>query len=55
MRQQELDVAYVRLGLWPPDNSRIEQLLGDLEGRRGKLPEAIGHLHHVQFNWTRPM
>ena len=47
VRQQELDAAYDDLEKarqLAPDNSRIEQLLGDLESRRGKLPEAIGHL-----------
>ena len=47
VRQQELDLAYTYIEKarnLAPNNSRIEQLLGDLEGRRGKLPEAIGHL-----------
>ena len=46
MRQQELDAASRDLDkarTLAPDNSRIQQLLGDLESRRGKLPEAIQH------------
>ena len=56
VRQQELDSAYEDLNKarsLAPDNSRIEQLLGDLESRRGKLPEAIEHLKRaVQLDKT---
>jgi tetratricopeptide (TPR) repeat protein len=50
VRQQELDAAYADLEKarsLAPENSRIEQLLGDLESRRGKLPEAIVHLRRA--------
>lgn len=50
VRQQELDAAYTDLEnarSLAPENSRIEQLLGDLESRRGKLPEAIAHLRRA--------
>lgn len=56
VRQQELDAAYADLEKarsLAPENSRIEQLLGDLESRRGKLPEAITHLKRaVQLDRT---
>jgi len=45
-RQQEFDAAYASFekarGL-APDNSRIEGLLGLVESKRGKIPEAIEH------------
>ena len=47
LRQQDFDTAYqdaeqARSRL--PGNSRIEQLLGLIESKRGKLAEAIAHL-----------
>ena len=47
VRQQEFDAAYADLEkarTLAPDNSRIEALLGSIESKRGKLPEAIAHL-----------
>jgi Tfp pilus assembly protein PilF len=48
VRQQEFDAAAAdaqkALEL-APDNSRIEALAGVIESKRGKLPEAISHLH----------
>jgi Tfp pilus assembly protein PilF len=47
VRQQEFDVAYEmveKARILAPDNSQIEALLGLVESRRGKLPEAIAHL-----------
>jgi len=47
VRQQEFDVAYEnteKARSLAPDNSQIEALLGQIESRRGKLPEAIAHL-----------
>ncbi len=47
VRQQEFDVAYEnteKARSIAPDNSRIELQLGQIESRRGKLPEAIAHL-----------
>jgi hypothetical protein len=47
VRQQEFDPAYQdaeKGRQLAPDNSRIEQLLGSIESKRGKLPEAVGHL-----------
>jgi len=45
-REQEFDAAYQSFergrGL-APDNSRIESLLGLVEAKRGKLPEALAH------------
>jgi Tfp pilus assembly protein PilF len=45
-REQEFDAAYQSLekarGL-APDNSRIEDLLGLVEARRGRLPETLAH------------
>src|SRR6185437_6232916 len=56
IRQQELDAAYGDLEKarsLAPDNSRIEQLLGDLESRRGNLAAAIEHLKRaVQLDKT---
>ena len=49
-RQQEFDTAYKDIEQarsLTPDNSRIEALLGLIEGLRGKLPEAIGHLQRA--------
>lgn len=46
-RQQDFETAYSnveRARPLAPDNSRIEVLLGLIEDRRGKLPEAIAHL-----------
>jgi tetratricopeptide (TPR) repeat protein len=45
-RQQEYDAAYQSLEKAradAPENSAIESLLGLIESRRGKLPEAIAH------------
>ena len=47
VRQQEFDPAYQnaeKARQLAPDNSRIEQLLGSIESKRGKLPEAVEHL-----------
>lgn len=47
VRQQEFDAAFENAGKalsLAPDNSRIEALLGQIESRRGRLPEAIAHL-----------
>jgi hypothetical protein len=47
VRQQEFDAAYKdveQARSLAPDNSQIEALLGLIEGRRGHLPQAIGHL-----------
>ncbi len=47
VRQQEFDTAYEKVEkarILAPDNSQIEALLGLIESRRGKLPEAIAHL-----------
>ena len=47
VRQQEFDAAYEKVEQarkLAPDNSQIESLLGSIESRRGKLPEAIAHL-----------
>ncbi len=47
VRQQEFDPAYrdaEKARQLAPDNSRIEQLLGSIESKRGKLPEAVEHL-----------
>src|SRR5205085_373609 len=47
VRQQEFDTAYEKVEkarTLAPDNSQIEALLGLIESRRGKLPEAIAHL-----------
>ncbi len=47
VRQQEFDMAYEkveRARVLAPDNSQIEALLGFIESKRGKLPEAIAHL-----------
>jgi Flp pilus assembly protein TadD len=46
-RQQDFEAAYrnVEHARFPDArNSRIEALLGVIEDRRGKLPEAIAHL-----------
>ena len=46
VRQQEFDVAFEkveRARALAPENSQIEALLGLIESRRGKLPEAITH------------
>ncbi|MGA2213780.1 MAG: hypothetical protein ABSH31_10945, partial [Bryobacteraceae bacterium] len=46
LRQQDFDTAYKyadQARSRMPNNSRIEELLGTIESRRGKLPEAIGH------------
>ena len=46
MRQQEFDSAWQNMDKarsLAPDNSRIEFYLGDIESKRGKLPEAIEH------------
>src|SRR5262245_24848685 len=47
VRQQEFDLAYANVEkarTLAPDNSQIESLLGLIESKRGKLPEAISHL-----------
>lgn len=47
LRQQDFDTAYKnaeQARSLAPGNSRIEQLLGLIESKRGKLPEAIAHL-----------
>ncbi|MGH9852265.1 MAG: FG-GAP-like repeat-containing protein, partial [Blastocatellia bacterium] len=47
VRQQEFDAAYQNVEkarALAPDNSQIEALLGLIESKRGKLPEAIAHL-----------
>ena len=46
MRQQEFDAAIQNMDKarsLAPDNSRIEFYLGDIESKRGRLPEAIQH------------
>ena len=46
VRQQEFDAAWQNMDKarsLAPDNSRIEFYLGDIESKRGKLPEAIQH------------
>jgi Tfp pilus assembly protein PilF len=46
LRQQDFDTAYKNAGEARsrlPDNSRIEELLGTIESKRGKPAEAIGH------------
>jgi len=46
LRQQDFDTAYKyadQARSRMPDNSRIEELLGTIESKRGKLPEAIAH------------
>lgn len=54
VRQQEFDAALKDVEharVLAPDNSQIEALLGLIESRRGKLPEAIEHLKKaVQFD-----
>jgi len=48
VRQQEFDAAYQNVEKarsLAPDNSQIEALLGLIESKRGKLPEAIAHLN----------
>lgn len=45
-RQQEFDAAFERLQrarALAPGSSRIEELLGMVESRRGKIPEALAH------------
>jgi len=47
VRQQDFDTAagYAeKARVLAPDNSRIEALVGLIESKRGKLPEAIAHL-----------
>ncbi len=47
LRQQDFDTAYKdaeQARSLQPGNSRIEQLLGLIESKRGKLAEAIAHL-----------
>lgn len=47
LRQQDFDTALKyadQARAKVPDNSRIEELLGTIESRRGKPAEAIGHL-----------
>ncbi len=47
VRQGDLDTAYdqaEKARSLAPKNSRIEELLGAIEAKRGKLPEAIEHL-----------
>ena len=47
VRQQEFDTAYEKAEQarsLAPDNSQIEALLGQIESKRGRLPEAITHL-----------
>ncbi len=46
VRQQEFDLAYEqteKARALAPEESRIEALLGQIESKRGKLPEAIAH------------
>ncbi|MDX2033895.1 MAG: FG-GAP-like repeat-containing protein [Blastocatellia bacterium] len=46
VRQQEFDAAYENVEkarALAPENSQIEALLGLIESRRGRLPEAITH------------
>jgi tetratricopeptide (TPR) repeat protein len=46
LRQQDFDTAYKNADQARsvmPNNSRIEELLGTIESKRGKLPEAIAH------------
>ncbi len=46
LRQQDFDNAYKladQARTLAPDNSRIEELLGIIESKRGKQAEAIGH------------
>jgi Flp pilus assembly protein TadD len=46
LRQQDFDSAFKNADqarTLLPDNSRIEQLLGTIESKRGKPPEAIAH------------
>ncbi|MBL8205443.1 MAG: VCBS repeat-containing protein [Blastocatellia bacterium] len=46
VRQQEFDAAFEmaeKARALAPDNSQIETLLGLIESKRGKLPEAIAH------------
>lgn len=46
LRQQDYESAFKyadQARTLLPDNSRIEQLLGDIESKRGKSAEAIGH------------
>ena len=46
VRQQEYDAAYQSFEKGrqlAPDNGRIEGFLGLVEGKRGKLPEAVAH------------
>jgi tetratricopeptide (TPR) repeat protein len=48
VRQQEFDAAYENVEKarsLAPDNSQIAALLGLIESKRGKLPEAIAHLN----------
>ncbi|HVV43929.1 MAG TPA: tetratricopeptide repeat protein, partial [Bryobacteraceae bacterium] len=47
LRQQDFDTAFKNADqarVLLPDNSRIEELLGQIESRRGKPAEAIAHL-----------
>src|SRR5262245_47000863 len=47
VRQQEFDTAYEKVEkarTLAPENSQIEALLGLIESKRGKLPEAAAHL-----------
>ncbi len=47
LRQQDFDSAYKyadQARALAPENSRIEELLGAIESKRGRLPEAIAHL-----------
>ncbi len=47
MRQQQFDGAFASVDKarsLDPSDSRIEALLGSIESRRGKLPEAVEHL-----------
>ena len=54
VRQQEFDAAFKDVDQarsLVPSDSRIEALLGLIESRRGKLPEAIAHLKKaVEFD-----
>ena len=50
VRQQEFDAAYTdveKARVLAPDNSRLEALLGLIESKRGRLPQAIAHLQRA--------
>jgi Tfp pilus assembly protein PilF len=50
VRQQEFEAAWQNMDKarsLAPDNSQIEFYLGDIESKRGKLPEAIQHFRRA--------